>query len=321
FYTQLQRTNRDLAAAGVREIELLATDFVSVSVSGANASATTLETWSTTYTDGSSDQATARNEYTLVLAGAAWKIATDDQPTSAIQPAPQPQPDTGTPAAASTASTSSNWSGYSANGGSFTSVTGTWTVPAVSATTTGADATWVGIGGIDSSDLIQAGTEATVSGGAVTYNAWIEMLPASSKPISLSVNPGDSVTVTISEKSTGLWAIGMQNNTTGDAYNTTVRYASTHTSAEWVQEAPSVDRGTVPLDDFGTVKFQGASAIRDGRSLDLASLGAQAITMINGSRLPIAVPSVLGSDGASFAVTRTQNPSTGAAGTGRRRRG
>ena len=55
--------------------------------------------------------------------------------------------------------------------------------------------------------------------------------------------------------------------------------------------------------------------------LDLASLGVQAITMINGNRQPIAVPSVLGSDGASFAVTRTQNPSTGAAGTGRRRRG
>lgn len=43
FYTDLVRTNRDLAAAGVRRIELVSTDFVSVSASGANATATTLE--------------------------------------------------------------------------------------------------------------------------------------------------------------------------------------------------------------------------------------------------------------------------------------
>ena len=321
FYTQLKQTNRDLASSGVRQITLVSVDYRSVSVNGAAATATTLETWSSTYTDGSSDQATARNEYTLVLEGGAWKIAIDDQPSAVLQPAPQRQPDTGTPAAASIISTSSNWSGYSASGGTFTSVTGTWTVPTVSATTAGADATWVGIGGIDSRDLIQAGTEATASGGEVSYNAWIEMLPASSKPISLGVNPGDSVTVTISEKSADQWTIALKNITTGGAYNTTVQYASSHSSAEWVQEAPSVGRGTVPLDDFGTLKFEGASAVRDGQVKDLSSLGVQAITMINGARQPIAVPSVLGSDGASFAVTRTANSSAGATGTGRRRRG
>jgi hypothetical protein len=321
FYTQLQQTNSDLSTGGVSKIVLESTEYRSISVTGANATATTLETWTSTYTDGSSDRATARNDYTLVLEAGVWKIATDDQPTAVLQPAPVPQTDTGTPAAASSVSTSSNWSGYSASGGRFTSVTGTWTVPTVSATTAGADATWVGIGGIDGSDLIQAGTEASVNGGAVTYNAWIEMLPASSKPISLSVNPGDSVTVTITEKSAGLWSIALKNNSTGGAYDTTVQYASSHSSAEWVQEAPSVGRGTVPLDDFGTVKIDGASAVRDGRSMDLASLSPQAITMINGTRQPIAVPSVLGTDGASFAVTRTQNPSTGSGGTGRRRRG
>ena len=321
FYTQLKQTNRDLASSGVRQITLVSVDYRSVSVNSAAATATTLETWSSTYTDGSSDQATARNEYTLVLEGGAWKIAIDDQPSAVLQPASQPQPDTGTPAAASIISTSSNWSGYSASGGTFTSVTGTWTVPTVSATTAGADATWVGIGGIDSRDLIQAGTEATASGGEVSYNAWIEMLPASSKPISLGVNPGDWVTVTISEKSADQWTIALKNITTGGAYNTTVQYASSHSSAEWVQEAPSVGRGTVPLDDFGTLKFEGASAVRDGQVKDLSSLGVQAITMINGARQPIAVPSVLGSDGASFAVTRTANSSAGATGTGRRRRG
>jgi hypothetical protein len=322
FYAQLQQTNRDLASSGIRQIELVTTEFSSVNVNGASATATTLETWRSTYTDGSTDETSARNDYTLVLEGSAWKIATDDQPSAVLQPAPQPQTDTGTPASAAvTASTSSNWSGYSATGGSFTSVTGTWTVPTVSALIDGADATWVGIGGINTSDLIQAGTQATVSSGGVTYDAWIEMLPAASKPVSLSVNPGDSVTVSITQKSALEWTIAMKNNTTGGAYNTTVQYRSSNASAEWVQEAPSVNRGTVPLDDFGTLKFSGAAAVRDGKALGLSALGAQAITMVNGARQALAVPSVIGSDGTSFAVTRTQAPSTSSPGTGRRRRG
>src|SRR5579862_3178597 len=58
---------------------------------------------------------------------------------------------------------SSNWAGYAAQGGTFTGVTGTWTVPAptADATTTyatriAADATWVGIGGVSTRNLIQA---------------------------------------------------------------------------------------------------------------------------------------------------------------------
>ena len=322
FYRELQQTNRDLASSGVRQIELVSTDFVSVSATGASATATTLETWRSTYTDGSVDETTARNDYTLVLDRGAWKIATDDQPSAVLQPAPQPQTDTGTPAtAAANVSTSSNWSGYSATGGSFTSVTGTWTVPAVATTTTGADATWVGIGGITSNDLIQAGTQATVSGGQVAYDAWIEMLPASSKPVSLSVNPGDSVTVSITQQAGLDWLISMKNNSTGGAYSTTVQYRSSNSSAEWVQEAPSVNRGTVPLDDFGTLRFNGASAVRDGNTLSLNALGAQGITMVNGARQALAVPSVIASDGTSFSVTRTQAPSTSSGGTGRRRRG
>lgn len=320
FYTQLQQTNRDLASSGVRQIELVSTDFVSVSANGANATATTLETWRSTYTDGSADETTARNDYTLVREGGSWKIATDDQPSAVLQPGP-PQTDTGTPAAASDVSTSSNWSGYSATGGSFTSVTATWTVPTVATTTSGADATWVGIGGITSNDLIQAGTQASVSNGEVAYDAWIEMLPASSRPVSLSVNPGDSVTVSITQKSALDWTISMKNNTTGGAYNTTVQYRSSNSSAEWVQEAPSLNRGTLPLDDFGTLTFTGASAVRDGRTFNLDALGAHAITMVNGARQPLAVPSVIASDGASFAVTRTQVASTTSGGTGRRRRG
>jgi hypothetical protein len=324
WYAQLADINRDLAAGGVTEIALVSIDFQSVTVDGPSATAVTFETWRTTHSDGITDESTARNDYTLVLDGHAWRIATNDQPSAALQPGTGTQPDTTTPSSAAIATdTSTNWSGYAATGGTFTSVTGTWTVPTVATTTTGADATWVGIGGINTTDLIQAGTEATVSGGEVAYGAWIEMLPAASRPISLTVNPGDSVTVTITQKSDLDWLIDMRNNTTGGRYNTTVQYRSSRASAEWVQEAPSLGRSIVPLDDFGSVKFTAASAVRDGVTHNLFGLGAKAITMINSARQALAIPSVIGGDGASFAVTRTEHQAIPNAvpGSGRRRRG
>jgi hypothetical protein len=319
FYTDLVQTNRDLASTGATKIELVSTDFVSVSVSGDTATAVTMETWRTTYADGSSEEQTARNEYALVLRDGAWRIDSDDQSTATRQPAPQTSTDTGVPAAAISSSTSSNWSGYAASGGKFTSVTATWTVPNVTATASGADATWVGVGGLESRDLIQAGTQAMVDRGAVTYQAWIEMLPESSRPVPLSVTAGDSVTVTLTQSGASDWSIAMKNNTTGERYTTTVRYVSSNSSAEWVQEAPSVGRGVVPLDNFGAVAFTAASAVRDGTRMDLRALDAHAITMINGARQPLATPSQLTSDGSGFTVTRTQNASDTA--TPRRRRG
>ncbi len=54
--------------------------------------------------------------------------------------------------------TSHNWSGYAAKSGTYTGVTGTWTVPVPGINRTpGVGATWVGIGGVTSHDLIQAG--------------------------------------------------------------------------------------------------------------------------------------------------------------------
>jgi hypothetical protein len=322
YYQELVQTNQGLQASGAQSIALVNLEWVDVTVSGTTANAVTNETWRTTYTDGSVADSTDRNEYTLVLQAGAWKISADVQPnTQVITPgtgtgtAPT-QP--GTPA--SVTSSSSNWSGYAANGGSFTSVTATWTVPTVSATSSGADATWVGIGGLTSNDLIQAGTQAMVDGsGTVEYSSWIEMLPQSSRNVPLSVSAGDSVTVTITQQSGNDWLIAMKNNTTTGTYSVTVQYSSSNSSAEWVQEAPSVGRGLVSLDQFGTVNFTGVSAVRDGKTMTASALGAKAITMINGRGQAIAQPSTIGSDGSSFTVARTDATSSPQTGGGRRR--
>ncbi|MDQ2912931.1 MAG: G1 family endopeptidase [Chloroflexota bacterium] len=313
YYQELVQINQSLQSSGARSIALVSLDWVDVTISGTTANAVTNETWRTTYTDGSVADGTDRNEYTLVRQSGAWKISADVQPTTQIiTPGSGTAPSVtqpGTPATVT--SSSSNWSGYAANGGTFTSVTGTWTVPTVAATSSGADATWVGIGGLTSRDLIQAGTQAMVDGsGTVEYSSWIEMLPASSRPVPLTVTAGDSVTVTITQQTGNDWLIAMKNNTTGGTYNVTVQYSSSNSSAEWVQEAPSIGRGLVSLDQFGTVQFNGVSAVRDGKTMSAAALSAKAITMINGQGQAIAQPSTLASDGSSFTVARTDAPSS-----------
>lgn len=328
YYDELARINTELARGGVIGFTLVRIEWGDVTISSARAAATAYETWRTTYSDGSQDQRTARNDYTLVVEGGGWRIQADVQPTaSTVTPgagtAPtQTQPDTSGATPARNSDTSSNWSGYIATGGTYTSVTGTWVVPQVGATTTGADATWVGIGGVSGTDLIQAGTQATVSGGSVSYEAWIEMLPESARTISLDVAAGDSVTVAITEQRSGEWLIAMVNNTTQGSYQRTVRYNSSRSSAEWIQEAPSTSRGIVPLDDFGTVRFAGGSAVRDGQTRDLGELGATPVAMVNRAGQAIALPSTLGADGSSFAVTRTGAPgSVQGGGRNLRRRG
>ena len=80
------------------------------------------------------------------------------------------------------------------------------------------------------------------------------------------VRPGDSVTVTIAEQSANNWSIDFKNNTTGKTYHTTRRYTSSHSSAEWVVEAPSSYNGVLPLDNFGNVSFTEATATQNGQS-------------------------------------------------------
>lgn len=322
YYQELVQTNLGLQSTGAQSIDLTKLDWVDVTINGATATAVTSETWRTAYGDGSVTETTDRNEYTLVLQAGAWKISADVQPTTrVINPSTGIAPSPVQPGAPATlTSSSSNWSGYAATGGTFTSVTATWTVPTVAATSTGADATWVGIGGLSSRDLIQAGTQAIVDGsGTVEYSSWIEMLPQSSHDVPLSVTAGDSVTVTITQQRGSDWLIAMRNNTTGGTYNVTVQYSSSNSSAEWVQEAPSIGRGLVSLDQFGTVQFTKASAVRNDKAMSLSALGAKAITMINGQGQAIAQPSTIAGDGSSFTIARTDATSSPSAGSRRRR--
>ncbi len=305
-FQDLAQTNQDLLDNGVTSIKLVKLEWGAVAVNGTTATATTYETWTTT-------------------------IKTNDHPDSA-QAGGRPNPSASSPPPQTqpfpfpdNQDTSHNWSGYAATGGNFTSVTGTWSVPQFSADGSfGIDAAWVGIGGVRTRDLIQAGTQQTVSGsGSTQYEAWVETLPRASRPVPLRVHAGDSITVSITEQSPDQWLIEFSNNTTGQTYQQPQQYTSSHSSAEWVEEAPSAGRsGVLPLSNFGTIQFSNGSAVKDGQSLSIASSSAKAITMVSNNDQALAVPSPLGGDGSSFSVARTDVPATTAGpARGRGRRG
>ncbi len=328
YYSQASQNLSDLLNSGVTAIKLTNLTWGPITQQNSTTvQATTSETWSTTMSDGSTLQQTDTNVYTLVLENGAWKVRQDDQPNS---PAPQSPNNPGAavppgvqvapaPPAAPDASTSRNWAGYAATGGTFTSVSGTWTVPNVSAGTAGMDATWVGIGGVSSRDLIQAGTQAIVQSGQVSYSAWYETLPQAQQTIPMTVNAGDKVSVSITEQGNGTWEIAIQDATNAQTYQTTLTYTSSNSSAEWIEESPATGRGQIlPLDSFGTVSFTSATAVENGQPRTLGQAGAQPITMYAGNQQALAQPSAVGANGSSFTITRTNVAAPSVGGGGRR---
>jgi hypothetical protein len=215
-----------------------------------------------------------------------------------------------------------NWAGYTAIGGNFTTVSGSWTIPQASSSgNVSADAEWIGIGGISSQDLIQTGTQAVYDNGQPTYQAWYELLPSSSQNINLNVKPGDSISASIAEQPNGQWLISFSDNTTGQNFQTAVSYSSSESSAEWILEMPTaVGSGFIPLDNYGSIQFTGANATKNGQALNLSQLEAQPMTMLSSNQQTLSSTSGLGNDDASFTVSRsavTTSPVNGFSGFGR----
>ncbi|KHK98596.1 hypothetical protein LK09_06450 [Microbacterium mangrovi] len=154
---------------------------------------------------------------------------------------------------------SSNWSGYAvaSAGTPFTSITGTWRVPSVSATKTASySSNWIGIDGFNNSSLIQTGTESDYYNRAAHYAVWWEILPAAETPITtMTVSPGDLINASISRGAGGVWTITIADATTGAKSTTTHAYSGPLTSAEWIEEAPSIGGRVATLAHYGSATF------------------------------------------------------------------
>ncbi len=201
---------------------------------------------------------------------------------------------------------SSNWSGYAITGRTYTAVTAHWVVPQVQTPPTkrlrkksAYSSSWVGIDGYGNSDLIQAGTEQDWIGGRVGsafYQAWWEILPNYETPISLAVNPGDAMVVTIT-KGAPKWTITIADTTTGQSFTTEQSYSGPEASAEWIQEAPTIGNHVATLANDSTVTFNPGTVNAANPGLVPADAGV----MIK-KRKQISTPSSPNTAGNGFAV-------------------
>jgi hypothetical protein len=171
---------------------------------------------------------------------------------------------------------STNWSGaadYYSSGAPFLGVSsfvyGEWVIPLAQqafGTCTGGweySSQWVGLDGLNSSDVMQAGSEADAycSGGTTSsdYYLWFEWYPNTETAIGLTINPGDVVAVYV-------WYIG--NNVAGAYWlNYTTNQAAalsfsapagttyTGSSIDWIVEAPTVSGSPSSLANYTAVPW------------------------------------------------------------------
>jgi hypothetical protein len=198
-----------------------------------------------------------------------------------------------------TNSTSTNWSGYAVTGGRYTQVSSSWTVPAVSCSGTAYSSFWVGLDGDTSGTVEQTGTDSDCSGSTPRYYAWYEMYPKFPTNYSNPVTAGDHMSASVTTSGNGQFTLTISDSTQGWTRSTSARLKSAKlASAEVIAEAPSSSGGVLPLANFGTVGFSGATV--NGSVLTSTTKGLDAITMVTSSGTVKAQPSSM-SNG-SFSV-------------------
>jgi Peptidase A4 family len=199
---------------------------------------------------------------------------------------------------------STNWSGYAAHDDTFKSATGRWMQPAADCSAVkGQKETvasfFVGLDGFDSGTVEQTGVDAICIGKTAIYQPWYEFYPARSFNIAHTVQPGDTltssvsqngstVTVTLSDERQG-WSESHSQSAAGLAFS----------SAEWIAEAP-----TQQLTNFGSVHFGSASATDAANhtgGINDSHWSNDAIAMVTrNGRTVRATPQNLAANGSSF---------------------
>ncbi|HUR78661.1 MAG TPA: G1 family glutamic endopeptidase [Acidimicrobiales bacterium] len=190
-----------------------------------------------------------------------------------------------------------NWSGYAVpakSGEAIGAVRGSWLVPQINGAPPGFSSSWIGIGGYETSDLIQVGT---ASSGYLERNyAWYEMLPEYAIPItsgcagdnSCAVAQGDRMAASIDNVGGDTWVIMLANLGKGAVakwhWAMTATYKSSRSSAEWIFEAPQIGVGPVGVQTIPAnaphAKFLGGDYAVNGITRPLARSDASRIIMV-----------------------------------------
>ena len=198
------------------------------------------------------------------------------------------------------AAESTNWSGYAAASGTYTSVSANWTEP--TGTCSGSakySSFWVGLDGYNSSTVEQTGSEVDCSGRTAEYYSWYEMYPAYPVNFSNPVSPGDQFYGSVTHTGGSSYTLVLKDLTKGWSHTVTASLAgAANSSAEVIVEAPSSSSGVLPLAHFSPVTF--TSATVDGTAI--GNLSPTQIIMVDNSGLDKDTVSSL-SSGENFSAT------------------
>lgn len=200
-----------------------------------------------------------------------------------------------------------NWAGYvlATQQGGVTEVGATWTVPSLDCSgspTNASDADWVGVDGATTNSLFQTGVDSSCTNGQQTSTAWWEELPATAQGV-FTVSPGDSITASVSEVSSGVWQYSITDDSTNQTSSASMPYSGVMSSADWIEEDPTLVFGNssqqAPFADFGNVTFSSLTMNGSPPGLDLSMDGMELVSQQGDT--PLAVPSQ--ASGGAFTVS------------------
>jgi peptidase A4-like protein len=164
---------------------------------------------------------------------------------------------------------STNWSGYAADSGTYTSVSASWVEPTGSCTSaTRYSSFWVGLDGYSSSSVEQTGTDTDCVDGSPQYYGWYETYPNPSFNFGDTINPGDTISASVTYEGGSSFEYTLADDTQGWSVSTQQSEPDAQlSSAEVIIEAPccTASGGILPLADFGTVHMSNATV--DGSAI------------------------------------------------------
>jgi hypothetical protein len=185
-----------------------------------------------------------------------------------------------------------NWSGYADGSvhsgrvkrGTFTRVSGNWTVPAVSC---GAEdqisSNWVGLDGLSDATVEQAGTVSWCYQDTAMYFTWFEMFPRALVEVHSALRAGDKISASVSHNG-ARYTLRLTDSTTPKAsFVRRARCAARKchdTSAEWIVERPAfTTTGIAPLANFASTGFARESQTHSRRTGKIS--GFRSVLKIN----------------------------------------
>lgn len=214
-----------------------------------------------------------------------------------------------------------NWSGYaelSKAPGTYTHVTSTWKVPAVTCTKEDQIvAEWIGLDGATDGTVEQDGTTSWCFEGKANYYSWYEMYPAGSVYLGSgsNVKPGDTMYSSIVARPSGSnfsYTLKLTDETHDNAdtslsvTKTCAKTTCLDESAEWIIERPAYDVNNtlqiVPQADYKATQMNDDTFTSGGKTTAITSTSSTwDIEMIDDTKsYALSTPGGLTAGGKSF---------------------